>query len=230
VGCPGTGPVINLIRIQNNSLVRTLLVPGELAAFFDHGARAVLRGGKEVDVLDTVSLFTRETATIGCLALAIGPDERRAYLLQDRAVTVVETAGACDPPEDGLANFWPADGNPNDVHRGYHASLLHHTGFAPGRIGQALRFDGFDDFAVVKGHWVDESGSFAVAAWVKFDSAAKQIPGRAHGSATHVHCGPSSALGAALGLASGQDRNGPIPVWQRGAVDGPVFGRGQSRC
>jgi len=179
VGCPAKAPIMNLFRTQNSTLLRTFVTPGGIEAFFDRGNRAVLTHSNGVDVLDTISLFTRETLPLGHIwGAVISPDQQRAYVATPNNIAVFEMAHGCDPPENGLANFWPGDGNPNDVHRGYHAILRGDTRFGPGRIGQAFMFDGVGDYAEATDGWGIESGSFAVAAWVKFNSVGKPLANR----------------------------------------------------
>jgi len=176
VGCPGRGLIINLFNTQSNSLLRTFPVPGEIDTFFDRGSRAVLCDMNGVNVIDTISLFVRETLPLpDACGVALSPDQQSAYIAFDKGVAVFETAYACNPPENGLASFWPADGNPNDLRRGYHVGLRGDTRFGAGRIGQAFVFDGSTDYAEAADLYGIENAPFAVAAWVKFNSLGEPL-------------------------------------------------------
>lgn len=69
------------------------------------------------------------------------------------AFTLVQTTSppararqSCVSPPEGVAAWYPFDGNSFDIQGGMHAALSGSPAFAAGKAGQALQFDGADDF------------------------------------------------------------------------------------
>ena len=94
-------------------------------------------------------------------------------------------SGTVNPPnlKNGLVGHWTFDGkdmrpNARDVSgQGNHGQL---AGFAatttvPGKFGQALDFDGSDDYVTISDHTsLDQASSYSVGAWVNADSLLNQ--------------------------------------------------------
>lgn len=76
----------------------------------------------------------------------------------------------CTPAPMGLVNWWPGDGNANDIQGGNHGALLAGATFAPGKVGQAFSFDGLDAVVSVpdSAAWDFGSSDFTIDTWVKF--------------------------------------------------------------
>jgi len=53
-------------------------------------------------------------------------------------------SAACVPPPPGLVSWWPGDGNAKDIADGNDGTPLNGASFAPGLVGQAFAFDGFN--------------------------------------------------------------------------------------
>ena len=64
-------------------------------------------------------------------------------------VLVRDTPAQCAPPPSGLVNWWPGDGNANDIAGSNNGTLQNGVTFAPGKVGSAFNFDGVDDFVNV---------------------------------------------------------------------------------
>ncbi len=52
------------------------------------------------------------------------------------------TQAACVPPPSGLTNWWPGDGNANDIANGANGTAEGNVAFVSGKVGQAFSFDG----------------------------------------------------------------------------------------
>lgn len=57
-----------------------------------------------------------------------------------------QVSAVCIQPPEGQVNWWPGDGNANDIIGGKHGTLQNGATFAPGEVGQAFSFDGVDDY------------------------------------------------------------------------------------
>jgi hypothetical protein len=64
----------------------------------------------------------------------------------------------CVPPPAGLVGWWPFDDNSDDIQAHNNASLFGNQNFAPGKVDQALAFDGIEDHAVAPGDAVLDVG------------------------------------------------------------------------
>jgi hypothetical protein len=85
-------------------------------------------------------------------------------------VVVTAAAGVCAAPLTGLVGWWPGDASGTDVASGYNLVLRNGASFADGRVGPALAFDGFDDFATAGKPATVSDGDFTVDTWVLFHS------------------------------------------------------------
>lgn len=76
------------------------------------------------------------------------------------------------PTHSNLLHWWPGDGNVFDIERGNHATLQGGATFGPGRISQAYKLDGIDDFVMVPDSPNLNFGTrdFTVDLWVNFAS------------------------------------------------------------
>jgi len=69
----------------------------------------------------------------------------------------------------GLVSYWPFEGTANDVVNGNHAAIYGGPGFVEGKFGQALDFDGVDDYVDCGNDAsLKPSDAFTVSAWVKY--------------------------------------------------------------
>ena len=73
----------------------------------------------------------------------------------------------CVQPPSNLVNWWPGDGNANDIQGGQNGILRNGATFASGKVLQGFSFDGTDDFVEVPN--VDKN-VFTWDAWVKRDT------------------------------------------------------------
>jgi hypothetical protein len=87
------------------------------------------------------------------------------------AVVSAAVHQSCTAASAGLVDWWPAEGNANDLIGGNHGVLMNGATFAPGRIGQGFSLDGADDFVEVPHTAGLNLPVFSVGAWVFFDRA-----------------------------------------------------------
>jgi hypothetical protein len=79
-------------------------------------------------------------------------------------------AQSCIQPPEGMVSWWPGDGNADDIVGGNDGTLLNGTTFALGKVGEALSFDGVDDFVWATGTGIDDLQELTIDAWVKLNS------------------------------------------------------------
>lgn len=93
-------------------------------------------------------------------------------------VAAPTVAQQCVPPPDGLASWWPGDGDAADIAGGNGGTLLGGTTFATGLVVQAFSFDGMDDFVNVPPDPTLDFGTddFTVDLWLNFsDLSGEQV-------------------------------------------------------
>ncbi len=81
--------------------------------------------------------------------------------------------GNCAVVPAGLVSWWPGEGNATDV-RTNHSGTIHGATFAVGKVGQAFRFNGVDDY-VDLGNW-NPGSAWTVEAWVNPSSIPPSLP------------------------------------------------------
>jgi len=72
----------------------------------------------------------------------------------------------CVKPPEGLVSWWPADGNPFDIVRGYDGNFIGIPAYTIGKVDQAFEFLGNNYFAVADNSMLNPS-AFTVDAWIK---------------------------------------------------------------
>jgi Concanavalin A-like lectin/glucanases superfamily len=87
-------------------------------------------------------------------------------------------ARACLPPPAGLTNWWPGDGNTEDIAGGLDAALHDDATFRAGLVAQAFALDGDGDFVSIPHDPALDlgTGDFTVDLWVNFkETSGEQI-------------------------------------------------------
>jgi len=74
----------------------------------------------------------------------------------------------CTPPPIGIAGWWPAEGNADDV-IGTNSGLLQNITFTNGVVGQAFYLNGTNSAVQIPGSASLKPANITVEAWVKFD-------------------------------------------------------------
>lgn len=128
------------------------------------------------------------------------------------AGTAAENA-ACHSPPAGLAGWWPFEGDGSDESGQHPALLLGNAAFGGGMVGQALAFDGHDDFAKVAASpeldvgagpgltiegWIKPANVAAIGTLVEWNNHAGSIGAHFHISVPVVGGGGPGALYANL--------------------------------
>jgi len=76
-----------------------------------------------------------------------------------------------DPGTNGLAGYWKFDGNTNDSSgNGLHGTAMGMPTYAAGKSGQAIRFDGIDDYVVVGAVGISGAAPRTISGWAKADA------------------------------------------------------------
>lgn len=72
---------------------------------------------------------------------------------------------SCTPAPSGMIDWWPGDGNANDITGGYSGTLKNGATFAPGEVGQAFSLNGSNKQYVDIGD-VDLPATFTIDTWI----------------------------------------------------------------
>ncbi len=181
---------VELRTFVDGQLVKTAVVPGNLANTLNNAPVTI--GADDPDetyfigVIDEVSLYRR----------ALSADEIQAIYRAGRvgkSLTAMEIASvyqvgrgrkvrapaAWSSPPAGCVARWRADGNGRDSVGGNDALLLGGITFAPGRVGQAFRFDGVGGAVQVPAAPaldVGKGNGLTIAAWIKPMDVSVQRP------------------------------------------------------
>ena len=76
-----------------------------------------------------------------------------------------------DPGTNGLAGYWRFDGNVNDSSgNGHHGMISGSPTYTAGKVGQAINFDGVDDYVTVGSIGISGSVPRSIAGWAKATS------------------------------------------------------------
>jgi uncharacterized repeat protein (TIGR01451 family) len=157
------------------------------------------RAGLEtlLGLIDEPSVLSRE----------LSEQEIRAIVALGGAGKCAGGRGAgCAPPE-GIAGWWPLDGNTADRVGTNSGVLLGNPAFTNGLVGQALHFDGVDDevrLNAAPALNVGLGAGFTIEAWINPTVVATERPvvewANAAGTGTHFWIAVSSAGGGAGSL------------------------------
>jgi hypothetical protein len=69
-----------------------------------------------------------------------------------------------------MVGWWPGDGDATDIIGGNNGTLVNGTGFTPGKVGQAFKLDGTNNYVQIPDSAALKPTNVTVEAWVKFDS------------------------------------------------------------
>lgn len=95
-------------------------------------------------------------------------------LTDDEVIAIYHagSAGKCRPcisAPSGMIDWWPGDGNANDIQGGHGATLQNGATFASGEVAGAFSFDGTDDFVSLpaSSDWNFGTGDFTFDFWAR---------------------------------------------------------------
>ncbi len=112
---------------------------------------------------------------IGCMvAVWLYPN---ATLAQNTSGHSTTGSLACVQPPANLAAWWPLDGNGNDIIGSNNGTFNDSPTVVAGAVGNALSFDGVNDYVVVPSSAAINAGTgdFSVAAWIKTTTTGLQV-------------------------------------------------------
>ena len=79
---------------------------------------------------------------------------------------------ACTPPPSGLVSWWGGDNNTLDLVGANHGALMNEAGYGPGKVAQALVFDGVNDYISVADHpSLNLTTAITIDAWIFSDNS-----------------------------------------------------------
>ena len=179
VGCPpGKGAVLHAFNADTLDPVTSVRIPSlttqSTPVSFPDGTRLAVRAGG-IHIVNAALGHVEERIDIPELAgIAFMADGSRlvATLRDRRALAVFPLSQAPDARQfNALAGYWPGDGTGNDLAGGTHPVAGSAPNFAPGRMGQAFRFDGQETDGLLSfGKRLEADAAIEVvtmAAWVK---------------------------------------------------------------
>jgi hypothetical protein len=85
-------------------------------------------------------------------------------------LAVPAMAQDCVEPPEGLVSWWPGDGNADDISDNNPGTPFGGISFAPGKVGDAFRFDGIDDHVKISAATnldVGTGDGFTIDAWIE---------------------------------------------------------------
>src|SRR2546425_9912450 len=122
--------------------------------------QAVLRGNLQAfdGLIDEISLFNRPLAGV-----EIGAIFRAGNAGKCPPVSEPQ----CVPAPDGLVGWWKGDGGTTDAIGSNKGALVGNASFAPGVVGQAFSFDGYNDSVMIGKAPALQLQNFTIEAWIK---------------------------------------------------------------
>ncbi len=165
----------SLIVYANGQLERSITIPASNVAQHDEPLKlgeSDNLGGALHGILDDVRIYNR----------ALSAEEIMKLYRLGATSKINKTLTTRPSLQDGLVGFWTMDGKDVDLSQpaaevrdvspqGNHGNWLNHaTTTAPGRVGQALEFDGYDDYVDAgSAASLDNLSNFTYAAWIRAD-------------------------------------------------------------
>ncbi len=125
------------------------------------GGEVLLTDGPNYSGTATEELTLRETDA---------SDEGYYFCIVDNGIPVATRMARFI--EGRLVAHWTMDGDPNDVANGYGGVAIGEPVYEPGKLGEAIRFDGVNDYVTLPGGFEDFSAGLTVALWARPTSTA----------------------------------------------------------
>ncbi|MBE0536483.1 MAG: hypothetical protein IH624_12520 [Phycisphaerae bacterium] len=119
--------------------------------------------------------------------------------------------------ERRLIAYWPMNGDPNDIVDGYGGTASGGPVYESGIFGQAIRFDGIDDFVALPGGFADFSAGLTITLWARPTVVSKW--------ARFVELA-NGRLSDNILFSRGDRTNDLVMEVYNGAAGGAVWGRG----
>ncbi|MGA2241282.1 MAG: LamG-like jellyroll fold domain-containing protein [Verrucomicrobiota bacterium] len=90
-------------------------------------------------------------------------------VLSSNAVLTVNPLPPCTPAPSGLAGWWPAEGNANDIVGNNNGTLVNGVTFTNGMVGQAFSFNGTSSYVSIPDSPLLDTfvSSITIEAWIK---------------------------------------------------------------
>ena len=109
-------------------------------------------------LIDEVEIFNR----------GLTPQEIQSIY---RAGSFGKCLNTCTPPPPNMVSWYKAEMNAVDLISGFNGTPMNGAAYAPGKVGQAFNFDGYDDHIVVPHNDAQNTGAqITIDAWVKLNT------------------------------------------------------------
>jgi len=90
------------------------------------------------------------------------------YLVLIAATLPAMAQPACTPPPSGLVDWWPGEGNANDIAGTNNGTLVNGVSFVNGEVGQAFSFNGSDYVSIPDSPSLDQfNTNITIELWLK---------------------------------------------------------------
>src|SRR5437773_6917447 len=105
---------------------------------------------------------------VGVYYCALAASDLQAlYPFPTRRSSDLVSGPHCVQPPSGLVGWWKGDGGTSDALGSNNGSLFGDASFAPGVIGQAFSFDGYNDSVMIGNPAALQLQNFSIEAWIK---------------------------------------------------------------
>ncbi|HEY3742650.1 MAG TPA: LamG-like jellyroll fold domain-containing protein [Bryobacteraceae bacterium] len=209
VGCPETASrIFHLWNVSGRRPITPAPIrQGGTAAFVPQGSR-ILFLDNDLLVWDWARRSIIERVSLpgaSFIGVAFTPRGDRAFASDGKSpglLVLEQEKDECLPPSQGLANFYSGDGTFGDSQGGGLLTSTRPPQFSPGRVGQALHFNGQDNFLLANGGgdfcpFCDQS--LTESLFLKLDSTAgemtvlERLQG-AHGKGRRIYKGTDNHI------------------------------------
>ena len=119
--------------------------------------------------MPTLVLFATPTPTTAptlAPAATTTPTPRPAPT-QGPTPTPIPSTPTPAPPSPGLLNWWPGNGNANDIVSGVNGTMRNGATFAAGKVNQAFSLDGANDYVAISNTSSLQVSTGTLEAWIK---------------------------------------------------------------
>jgi hypothetical protein len=123
-------------------------------------------------------------------------------------VPVVNSQQTCIQPASGMVSWWSGDGDCKDFYDINNGMLYNGASFDFGKVWQAFRFDGVDDYLLAPGEGINGLQQITIEGWVYLNSLPNRIM-------RFVTCSPPNLERAVIRYGDFNDYAGQLHFYMR---------------